>query len=147
MKVCFDANVIIDLFAKTEEVGNAVFSYDIAAIRGFDLFAPTSALSDIAYVLHRYGLSRREVSSSMQALLELFECIDVNGTDAKRVLANGMRDFEDAIIAESCSRNEIDLIITRNLKDFKRSSIPAMSPGEFVRTYKPANDNSAEIEF
>ena len=81
----------------------------------------------------------------MQALFELFECIDANGSDGKKALANGMRDFEDAIIAESCSRNGIDLIITRNLKDFKQSPIPAMSPDEFVRTYKPANYNYAEI--
>ena len=83
----------------------------------------------------------------MSALFELFECIDVNGSDGKRALESDMRDFEDAIIAESCARNEIDLIITRNLKDFKSSPVPAMTPDDFVHVYKPANYNFAEIEF
>ena len=67
----------------------------------------------------------------------MFDCIDANGADGLRAHLNDMCDFEDAIIAESCARNEIDLIITRNPKDFKLSPVAAMSPSDFARIYKP----------
>ena len=147
MKICFDVNVIVDLFARTDELADAVFSYDVAIVRGFEAYVPTSALADIAYILHRRGLDAEQVDKALGALFELFDCIDANGADGLNAYRNDMRDFEDAIIAESCARNEIDLIITRNLKDFKFSPVAAMSPADFVRIYKPANYNYAEIEF
>ena len=146
MKICFDVNVIIDLFAHTNDLADAVFSYDVAIARGFETFIPTSALADIAYILHRRGLDATQVNDALDALFELFDCIDANGADGLRAHRNDMRDFEDAIIAESCARNEIDLIITRNLKDFELSPVAAMSPADFVRAYKPTNYNYAEVE-
>lgn len=144
MKICFDVNVIIDLFAKSSEMPNAVFSYDIAVLRRFDVFVPASALADISYILHRRSLPKRKVRDAMAALFDLFECIDVNGSDGARALENGMHDYEDAVIAESCARNGIDLIITRNKKDFALSPVPAITPEDFVSTYKPPNYSYAE---
>ncbi len=57
-----------------------------------------------------------------------------------------MKDFEGAIIAESCLRNGVDLILTYNLKDFAESPVAAMTPGDFVRSYKPTGYDYAEIE-
>lgn len=147
MKVCFDVNVIVDLFARTDDLADAVFSYDVAVMRGFDVFVPASALADIAYILHRRGLDAKRVDKALEALFTLFDCIDANGADGLRAHRNDMCDFEDAIIAESCARNGIDLIVTRNVKDFKASPVAAMTPSDFVKAYKPVNYNYAEIGF
>ena len=41
-------------------------------------------------------------------------------------------DFEDSIQYISSEKNEIDFIITRNKKDYKRSKIPALTATEFL---------------
>ena len=50
-----------------------------------------------------------------------------------------MKDFEDALIAESAARNGMDPIITSNVKDYKHSPVQAMAPQQFVKSFKPAN--------
>ena len=146
MKICFDVNVIINLFARTEQLADAVFAYDVANLREFDVFVPASSLSDIAYILHRRGLSAEQVDESLEAMFLMFDVIGVNGADGLRAHRNDMRDYEDAIIAESCARNGIDLILTHNVKDFRTSPVAAMAPGDFVNIYTPAGYSYAEVQ-
>lgn len=137
-------SVITDLFTQTDQLRDAFFAYDVAQSRQFDTYMPASALADIAYILHRRGLDKRTVNTALDSLFAMFEVVDVNGPDGQRAHSNAMRDFEDAIIAESCARNGIDIILTRNVKDFRDSPVPAMAPDEFVRIYKPAGYDYGE---
>jgi predicted nucleic acid-binding protein len=43
-------------------------------------------------------------------------------------------DFEDAIQYFTAIENEQDLIITRNLKDFKSSKLPILTAKQFLET-------------
>ena len=45
-------------------------------------------------------------------------------------------DFEDAIQYYTAIENGQDLIITRNLQDFKESKIPVLTAGEFIKSIK-----------
>jgi predicted nucleic acid-binding protein len=45
-------------------------------------------------------------------------------------------DFEDAVITATASREQADYIITGNTKDFSKSSVPAISPSEFLKQAK-----------
>jgi hypothetical protein len=42
------------------------------------------------------------------------------------------KDFEDSIIMSSASLNNMNYIITRNLKDFKNSPVRAITPSEII---------------
>jgi predicted nucleic acid-binding protein len=44
----------------------------------------------------------------------------------------GFADFEDAVIAAIARREKADYIITRNIKDYSKSPIPAITPEEFL---------------
>ncbi len=43
-----------------------------------------------------------------------------------------MKDFEDAVQTESAKLNGIEIIITRNKKDFKNSGLTVLSPDEYI---------------
>jgi hypothetical protein len=45
-----------------------------------------------------------------------------------------MSDFEDAVVAATTESSECTSIITRNVTDFIKSPIPAMTPEEFLAT-------------
>ena len=95
MKVCFDVNVIVNLFAQTDQVSDAVFAYDVANAREFEVFIPGSAMADIAYVLHRGGLDRSRVDQAVETVFQMFDVVDVRGSDGIRAHRNAMKDFED----------------------------------------------------
>jgi hypothetical protein len=49
--------------------------------------------------------------------------------------ASGFPDFEDSIQYFSAIENrKIDIIITRNTKDYKKSGISVMTPGDYLKT-------------
>jgi hypothetical protein len=52
-----------------------------------------------------------------------------------RALNSDFKDFEDALQNYSAELNkEIDIIITRNIKDFKYSKLAVMTPDQFLKT-------------
>jgi len=46
------------------------------------------------------------------------------------------KDFEDAIQYYTAIENEINIIITRNLKDFKNAKIPVLTAKEYTKLKK-----------
>lgn len=138
MKICFDVNAVVYLFADEGFGFDATAAYDVAALRKHELILPACTLADIAYILHRCGARGETLEDCVGALFELFDIVDVNASDALRAHRNEMRDFEDALIAESAARHGADLIVTQNVKDFALSPIPAITPAEYRRIYAPA---------
>ena len=47
-------------------------------------------------------------------------------------LNSDFRDFEDAIQYFTAIENKLEIIITRNLKDFKLSKIPVMTANDYL---------------
>jgi predicted nucleic acid-binding protein len=137
VKVCFDSNVVIDIALKDRWFAHSYAAYDVAALRRFDTYLSASAVSDIVYVLHRRGLARRESTDMLPLLFGLFDIFDVSAVDCGRAYESGMADYEDALLAFAAQRNGIDLIVTRNTKDFVKSPVKAISPKEFAAMFTP----------
>jgi hypothetical protein len=45
-----------------------------------------------------------------------------------------INDFEDAIQYYSALENDLDIILTRNLKDYKKSQLPVMTAIQFINS-------------
>ncbi len=73
---------------------------------------------------------------TIETLQKLIDIADVLSVDKKVVLSalnSKFNDFEDAIQHFSAVENgDIDVIVTRNLKDYKQSKIPVMTAKSFV---------------
>ncbi|NLZ67103.1 MAG: PIN domain-containing protein [Clostridiaceae bacterium] len=57
---------------------------------------------------------------------------DVRSSDIEKALISEIDDVEDALLVEVAVRFKADLILTRNTKDFVKSSIKAMTPSQFL---------------
>jgi len=142
MNICLDTNVLIDILGKTEDFADSYAAFDVSIIRNFKVFIPITATTDIAYVLPRRNLvAKQQTMLLLSSLFELVEILDARGVDAKKALESTMEgtmpDYEDALLAQMALRNGIDLIITRNVKGFQGSRVPAVSPAQFLKLYKP----------
>lgn len=132
MKSIFlDTNVIIDFLADRRpfsltaaEIFNASLSGDVK------IFVSSVSYNNIYYIL-RQSLSHNETIKLLDALSEMTEIVDVAKAIIKKSLKSDFKDFEDAI-QYNCALtiNSIDFIVTRDSKDFKKSTLPVMNPQE-----------------
>lgn len=144
MKVCFDANVIIDIVGRAHAFPDSFFAYDVANIRHFDAVVTAAMTPTIDYVARQY---RDDGFDSSGFVLAMFDVIDVAQSDCTRARSSDMTDYEDALIAQSCLRNGVDVIVTRNPDDYVQSPVAAMTPVQFVEAFKPADYDYANLEF
>jgi hypothetical protein len=63
--------------------------------------------------------------------------LDTTGSDVHAALESNNKDFEDALqISTSHRHTKINAIITRNVKDFKKSQFPIWTAEQVVKMIK-----------
>lgn len=138
MKILIDTNVVLDVWGRTEDFEHSFAALDIALLNEFELCIAASMAPSIVYLLSARKLaSRKEALDAFAAVMELTEVIDVCEADCRNAYKSESRDFEDALIAHAAYRHDVDLIVTRNKRNFAHSPVPASTPREFVSTFKP----------
>ena len=132
MKILIDTNVIVDVLADREgfaEPASRLFKLcEIGRIQGC-IYA--LSIANIAYIL-RKELDRGQIAEVIAKLDSIFTIADMKAEDLKKAAVLPMDDYEDALQSVCASRLKADYIVTRNLKDFKNSKVPAVAPSEFL---------------
>ena len=117
---------------------NKGFQADAAKILALSYKADTvelvsaSAVTDIYYMVRKATHDKEETLSKLKLFRKYVHVLPVTERDIDTALSRGWKDFEDAVqytVAESCS---VDIIITRNKKDFEEDGIPCYEPAEFL---------------
>ena len=92
-------------------------------------------------------MSRKKAHEVFGNLASLVDILDVTESDCLRAHETLQGDYEDDLIACSAKRNDVDVIVTRNKRDFAKSPVPALTPEEFVSAYKPVDMEYELVEF
>ena len=80
-------------------------------------------------------MSEKSVRDLIPMLLKHIELIPVTEKVVLEAVKSEFKDFEDAVQhASALTESRIKYIITRNLKDFKKSQLQVMSPEEMLNT-------------
>jgi predicted nucleic acid-binding protein len=131
--IFLDTNVVIDFLADRKP-----FSLDAAKLFNFcvlgkvKIYISAVSYNNIYYIL-RQSLSNTETIKILEELSEIAEIADVSKSIIKKALKTDFKGFEDAIQYYcALSLNKIDFIVTRDTKDFKKSTLSIMTPGEAV---------------
>lgn len=134
MKALLDTCVVVDFLQKREPFAMAAREIFLAAAgEKFEGFITVKELTDVYYLTHHVTHDDRETRRILGQLLEFVSLLDSTAADALLALASPMADFEDAVMAETAARTGMDCIVTRNLKDYAKSPVKALSPAEFLR--------------
>lgn len=72
--------------------------------------------------------------------MQLFEVAPVNRHVLESAVIAEFGDYEDAVICEAAFHAGAEAIVTRNLKDFKKSRISVYSPDEMVKIIRTQAD-------
>ncbi|HQI46208.1 MAG TPA: PIN domain-containing protein, partial [Bacteroidales bacterium] len=96
--------------------------------------------SNLYYVLRKFG-THKKVISNLKVLSEMVDILKVDGEIVKSALNSDFNDFEDSIQYFAAQEHKkVDCIITRNIKDYKNSSLPVMTPELFIVTFENINN-------
>jgi predicted nucleic acid-binding protein len=134
-KILIDTNIVIDLLAKREDF------YDEAA----GLFSLSDkkeiklTISSLTFANTNYVLSKQKSAKEAREILRKFKVlVEILNLDDKIIeLAlsdEAFFDFEDGLQYYSAIENGVDIILTRNKKDFKNSKIPVLTAKEYLAT-------------
>ena len=131
MKVFLDTNIVIDLLDKREPFYiDAVKLFTLAYQKEITLFVSPMTYATASYLLRKHG------KEGMRKLLSNFRQLSqITTADEKVVdaaLASSFDDYEDALQYYSALTRNVDVIVTRNKKDFTSASIPVLSPKELL---------------
>lgn len=126
MRVLIDTDVLLDVALAREPHLSASLAVLEWAENGGEAAVAWHSLTNCSYLLKG---GRRFLKN----LLKLVDVATVGSHDAKTAMDLPMADLEDAFQAASALAWKADLIITRNLPDYRKSPVPALSPMDFMK--------------
>ena len=133
MKALVDTCIIIDAMQSREPFFDDAQNLLIAEANGeFDGVITASSLMDIYYITHKCSHSSRKAHEVTATLSSLFEVCDTCAEDAVKAVRSKMSDYESAVMEETAARTGADVIVTRNLRDYRNAKIKAMPPSDFL---------------
>lgn len=132
MKWFLDLNVLLDViqqrppfFETSAQVLSRVVRGEVTGhIAGHEL---TTA----HYIVKRYT-DHRAADDLVDWLLVHFEIVAESEATFRRARALEWNDFEDAVIASAAEETGCDFVVTRNIKDFANSPVPAITPVDLL---------------
>ena len=133
MKALLDTCVIMDFLQNREPFAeNAKKIMQASAMEMFDGFISAKSATDIYYLTHRCTHSDKESRSKLGKLLTIVNMLDSKADDVFNAISSAVTDFEDAVMIETAARSQMDCIVTRNKKDFTKSSVMVYTPEQFI---------------
>lgn len=132
MKLLVDCDVLLDV-----ALNRAPFATDGRAVLEWCERNPGQAFIAWHTQANIYYLLRKNQGNALarQFLRDLLVFVEVAATgtaQAKHALNLPMADFEDALQAAAAVQAGADFIVTRNIPDYQRSPIPAITPTDFL---------------
>lgn len=134
-RILIDTDIVIDLLSKRKEF------YDDAA----NLFSQADkkqlqlAISSLTFANTNYILTKLKSAKEAREILRKFKVlVEILSLDDKitelALSDEGFSDFEDGLQYYSAIENDVEIIITRNKKDFKNSKLPVLTAKEYLAT-------------
>ncbi len=134
--VFIDTDVVLDFLLDREpfsSFASVIFTYS----EGNEIKAYISPITiSNSYCILRKLASHNKVIDTLQKLLLVTNITTISKKDIVSALHSNFKDLEDAVQHFSAiSHSNIDVLLTRNLKDYKNSEIPVMSPETYLKTF------------
>ncbi|HMN77877.1 MAG TPA: PIN domain-containing protein [Burkholderiaceae bacterium] len=133
MRLLLDINVLLDVaFQRPGEPASTKLIGQCGAAH--EAWVAWHTLATLAYLIERQ-LDAAAARSFVQGLLDWADVAPTTRADAVQAVGLSIPDFEDALQAAAAMACGAQAIVTRNVRDFKGSPVPAMTPETFLRRF------------
>lgn len=135
IQVFVDTDICIDLLSDRKPFNHAAeILFSLSDLKKISIYVSSLSFFNIDYILR----SQYSTKHSRQILAKFKTLVNVLSVDNKTIdlaLASDFNDFEDAIQYACAIENNLSLIVTRNIKDYKKATIKVMSPETFLSSH------------
>lgn len=132
MKVWIDTNVILDVLCNRPAFVEA--SADVwkqCEVHNIEGYVSSRSVLNIVYIM-RKELTQEKTGEIIRQISLIFKVVDLRADDIMRAADLPFADYEDAVQSVGAARVKAQFIVTRNIKDYANSKIPAIKPSELL---------------
>ena len=132
-RILVDTNIVIDLLAQRKEFyDEAAKLFSLSDKKEISLTISSLTFANTNYILSKQK-STKEARETLRKFKVLVEIINLDDKIIELTLSDDQFiDFEDGLQYYSALENNVDIILTRNKKDFKNSKIPVLTAKEYL---------------
>lgn len=132
MVLLIDTNIVLDvLLNRPEFVKDSSIIWKLCETEQAKGYISTLSYANMMYVM-RKQLTPDQIEDVYRKLNLIFEFADFSPAVLDRAVNMKWKDFEDAVQSAIAEHIHADYIITRNLKDFAKSKVMALTPSELL---------------
>ena len=133
-RILLDTDVILDFFLDrkpfSDDAAKILSWCELKEIQGFI----TPVIISNSYYLLKKNATHNKVIEKLKVLLTIIDVLIMDKEIVMNALNSDFNDFEDALQNFSAIKSgEIEMIITRNPKDFKHSLIAVFTPEIYIK--------------
>lgn len=135
-KVFVDTNIIVDFLTKRQPFDFPAAQLFNKADKGeVEVCVPASVFPFLFYLLSKSLSSKAEAWSAVAQFRQLVTILSVDARIIGLALSSDFKDLEDAIQWQVALSNGAQYFLTRNMKDFKETTIPVMTAEYFLKQF------------
>jgi predicted nucleic acid-binding protein len=136
-RLFFDTNVLLDVLCnRAPFVKHAQSAWLLAEQGAVTGLVSTLSFANIYYIVRRFA-DADTARTALRQMRRAFTPVACDTTVIDDALAADFADFEDAIQHASATRAAADIILTRDPAHFAQSTIPALSPEQYLVLHRP----------
>ncbi len=127
---------ILDFFLDREPLADPAASIlGLAVDKDIKAYVSPLTFSNCYYILRKFG-THDKVIRKLTLLISIVSISKMTRETVIKALDSKFKDFEDALQYYSAEDYEsIDVIITRNAKDYRNSNLSVMTPDGFLKSW------------
>lgn len=131
-RIFLDTNIILDLLGERVPFFDSIAKVaTLADQKKITLIVSPLSFTTIDYVLNKYEISE-SVLNKLRKFKIICEVRELNEETIDKALNSSFKNFPDAAQYFTALQSNCSIIITRNGKDFKHSTIPIMTAEEYL---------------
>ena len=129
-----DSDVVIDFFTDRAPYANPASElFELNEIGNVKLYLSAVSINNIYYIVRKF-VGHKKTLEVIETLTEMTEIIGTTKKEILQALKNEFTDYEDSVqYSSALTIKDLDAIITRNIKDYRNSSIAVMTPLNFLK--------------
>ena len=132
-RVLFDTDVLLDFLFDRKPFSDHTLKLLLACQDKKMIGFITPVIFSNMYYILRQQASHVYVKEKLDVLISILRVLSMSEQTVHLAINSSFKDMEDALQYFSALKNaNVDAILTRNTKDFKKSAIPVFLPSEWI---------------
>ena len=135
-RIFIDSDIILDLLCKREPFYTfAAEVFTLGDLGKIELVTTSVVFANVFYIL-RKALGIEKAKELLRKLRIIIHIVPVCEKTVDLALNSKFSDFEDGLQYFTARENEINILLTRNVKDYKEKDLLIQTPEQYLKAAK-----------